>query len=152
MNRIDWELFFLAAIAALWLAFFPGAVARGKRGDSSTLLVFAREVRLDPGQLGSVNSILDDARQSQRLIQDELRRVRASLIRALAESRDEDIERLNRQHTALSMRRSALESAALARIFSLLDEGQKSRAKDALGQIEGMIQGSPGNPGPSPDH
>jgi hypothetical protein len=138
----------LAAMICLGFASIARHTVRrqepAKQVEARILDVLVRDLHLDSSQKSKVNSILDEALQSARPIDSELRTVRGNLIRALAEGCSEnEIERLEREYTIAFTRMASLEAAALGRIFALLDAGQRLRAKGAFDRIGSIVQRPP---------
>ncbi len=120
---------------------------RASLGGSRTPDVLVQELRLDGNQSQRVASILSDFRESVRPIQEELRQVRNGLMRALREGREGgEIDALNRRQVVAYARLATAESAALAKIFALLNPDQKARATTMLARIGSILQIRPSPP------
>jgi hypothetical protein len=156
VRNIGWYLVGAVAGTAIWIWLVPHAstlglgsagqaaeAGRAPSNPTATLILdrLAQKLNLSRVQQVQVKSILDDARQFARPMEEELREIRQARIRTFVEGpTQEEIERLNRQTALLYTRISALESVALGRIIALLDAGQKSRAQGAFDSVASYLQ------------
>lgn len=124
-----------AAGAVVWMGLFAGAreaAMRSSSGAASRLMsdTLARELELNVSQKSKVNSILESMRQSAAPAEAELQRIRRDLIRALSEAGSGDtLRQLRQKESAAHAQIVEVQSTALARIFALLNDTQKARAR-----------------------
>ncbi|MCL5743663.1 MAG: Spy/CpxP family protein refolding chaperone [Acidobacteria bacterium] len=127
-----------AAGAVVWLGMFAGAREAAMRSSSAvgsrlTSDVLAKKLELNVSQKNQVNSILDSMQRSIAPVEAELQQTRRDLIRALAEARSRDtLRQLRQKESAAHAQIIEVRSNALARIFALLNDTQKARARSML--------------------
>jgi hypothetical protein len=142
----------LITIAATGLVFAqgPGPRGRGFGGGPDTETRLTKTLNLNATQQGAVHTALQEHRVATSGLADQMHTLNTQLHAAIKSGATDQIDKITASMATLHQQEQASQSKAAAKIYSTLNEDQKTQVGDHLEMLMGGGPGGRGPGGPPP--